>query len=198
MGAAELANYYITPEEYFAAELLSPYRSEYVAGVVYPMAGTHTAMAGASHAHARITGNIFAALLNQLRGRRCEPFFTDTKVSIRKGEAQFYYYPDVVVDCGKASDDSYFAVEPRVIFEVLSKETARIDRDEKRGNYQSLPCLDAYVLVDQSRLAITVYRHEGGNWTTDLLTKVEETLDLPTIDCSLPLAVIYERTRLLG
>ena len=196
MGSAELASYYVTPEQYLADELLREQRHEYVAGMIYPLGGV-TGMAGTSHAHTRITGNINAALLTQLRGHRCEPFSTDTKVGIRKGEAQFYYYPDVVVDCGGGADDAYFATEPRVIFEVLSKETERTDRLEKLEYYRALPSLDTYVLVDQSRPVVTVHhRHEDG-WAAELLTGAEDTLTLPTIGCSLPLTVIYERTQVL-
>ena len=194
MGAAELANYYITPEEYLADELRRDQRHEYVDGVMYPVGGV-TGMAGASHAHTRITGNINASLLHQLRGHRCEPFSTDTKVGIRQGEAQFYYYPDVVVDCGGGPDDAYFATEPRVIFEVLSRETERVDRLEKRDHYQTLSSLDASVLGDQSQRVVRFYRRQADGWTAELLTGAEEVLTLPTVGCSLPLTTIYERTQ---
>ena len=196
MGAAELASYYVTPEQYLADELLRDQRHEYVDGIVYPVGGV-TGMAGASHAHTRITGNINALLLHQLRGHRCEPFSTDTKIGIRQGKAQFYYYPDVVVDCGGGPDDAYFATEPRVIFEVLSRETERVDRLEKRDHYQALSSLTAYVLVGQYHPAVTVYHRQDDGWTAELLTGAEEVLTLPAIDCSLPLTMIYARTQVL-
>lgn len=197
MGAAELASYYVTPEQYLADELLRDQKHEYVAGMVYPVGGAATGMAGTSHAHTRITGNINASLLQQLRGHRCEPFSTETKVGIHKGDAQFYYYPDVVVDCGGGPDDAYFATEPRVIFEVLSRETERTDLSEKLENYQALPSLDAYVLVNQYHPAVTVYQRQGEVWSGGILTGAEDVLELPTIGCSLSLKAIYERTQVL-
>lgn len=102
----------------------------------------------------------------------------------------------MVVDCGNPPDDSYFAEEPRVIFEVLSESTRRTDHHEKKINYQTLPTLDVYVLVDQARTAVMVYRRAEGEWATELFTVVTDVLELPTMGCSLPLGTIYERTQL--
>lgn len=181
---------YIKPEEYLAAELRSEQKHEYLAGIVYAMAGT-------SVRHNRITDNISRQLGNQREGSGCDVFSMDIKVPIRKGAAEFYYYPDVIVDCSSPPDTSYYSEEPSVIFEVLSPETERIDRGEKLQNYQTLPSLRAYVLVDQSRLAVTVYRPRDGNWEMEILTGKEDVLILPEIECQLPLRSIYERTDLI-
>ena len=192
MGNAQaVADYYVTPEEYLADKPLVETRHEYAAGIVYAMSGT-------SIGHWRIVNNLTSLLGSQLQGKQCEAFSTEIKVGIRTSRAEFYYYPDVVVDCGKHPDDSYFAEEPRVIIEVLSESTERTDRTEKRINYQTLPTLDVYVLVDQIRVAVTVYRRAGDEWITESLTAASDVLDLPTIECKLPLSAIYERTQLLA
>ena len=100
----------------------------------------------------------------------------------------------MTVDCGSAAGDSLFAEEPRVIFEILSPETERIDRVEKLYNYQTLPSLLVYVLVDQLRLAVTAYCRTNDDWTVELLTRKEDILKLPEIECSLAMTAIYERT----
>ena len=153
-------------------------------------------MSGASVGHNRLAGNIFHHLSNQLSGRPCEAFTADVKVRIRRDTAEFYYYPDVTVDCSGAADSSFYVSEPRIIFEVLSPGTERIDRGEKLWNYQSIPSLDAYILVDQSRVAVIVYRCTGDLWKMELFTEKADTLDLPSIEGSLPLSAIYERTEL--
>ena len=181
---------YVTPEEYLASEAASSERHEYLAGAVYAMSGT-------TAAHGRIIQNIMRELGQQLRGRRCEAFTSEIKVRIPVGRESFFYYPDVVVDCGQPPDESLFAEEPRIIFEVLSPSTERTDRYEKRLNYQKLATLDVYVLVDQARVAVTVYRRgDGENWTTRFLNDLQAVLELPTVNCALPLATIYERTLL--
>ena len=181
---------YVTPEEYLASEAASNERHEYLAGAVYAMSGTTVT-------HGRIIHNIDRELGQQLRGRRCEAFTSEIKVRIRVGTDQFYYYPDVLVDCGEPPGESLFAEQPRVIFEVLSPGTERTDRYEKRLNYQNLATLDVYVLVDQTRIAVTAYRRtDGESWTTEFLSDPQAVLELPTVDCVLPLATIYERTLL--
>ncbi len=185
----EHPNYLKTPEEYLAAERVAEQRHEYLAGTVY-------SMAGATADYQRIAANVARHLGNQLSGKRCEVFSMDMKVRIRKGAATFFYYPDATVDCSDPAGDSYFAEEPRVIFEVLSPETERIDRVEKLYNYQTLPSLLSYVLVDQLRLAVTVYRRKNGDWIVELLIKKDDILKLPEIECALPMTAIYERTQL--
>jgi len=138
--------------------------------------------------------NISGELRAQLRGKPCEVAASNIKVRIRKDAAQFFYYPDVTIDCGSAAGDSLFAEEPRVIFEILSPETERIDRVEKLYNYQTLPSLLVYVLVDQLRLAVTAYCRTNDDWTVELLTRKEDILKLPEIECSLAMTAIYERT----
>ena len=153
-------------------------------------------MAGTSRDHERIAINLCAELRAQLRGGPCEVVASNIKVRIRKGASQFFYYPDVTVDCGLASGDSLFAEEPRVIFEILSPETERLDRVEKWYNYQTLSSLRAYVLVDQLRLSVTVYHRKNGDWDMELLTRREDMLQLPEIECAIPVRTIYERTEL--
>lgn len=187
---AEHAAYYTSVEEYLAGERIAEQKHEYLAGVIYAMAGT-------SIDHDRIAGNILGELRNQLRGRKCEPLSSEVKVRIRTNEAEFYYYPDATVDCGSPSGSSLFAEQPVVIFEVMSPETARIDRGEKLRNYQNLPSLNVYVLVDQFQLAVTTYRRAGDTWKMEFLSKAENTLALPDVDCRLRLADVYDRTQLV-
>lgn len=190
MSTDARVEYFKTPEEYLAAERVAEQKHEYLAGVIYAMAGT-------TIDHGRIVQNICGQLGGQLRGKRCEVFSSEIKVRIRKDGAHFFYYPDVIVDCSNAAGDSLFAEEPRVIVEVLSPQTERIDREEKRRNYQALASLDSYVLVDQSRIAVTVYRRNNDDWQMELLAAKEDVLTLPEIECALPMTAIYERTQLV-
>jgi Uma2 family endonuclease len=190
VNGLEILPYYSTVEEYLAAEERSEQKHEYLAGVIYAMAGT-------TIEHERISMNIVRTLGDQLRGKPCEVFSSNVKVRIQTGFAEFYYYPDATVDCGTARGESLFAAEPRVIFEVLSPSTERIDRGEKLRNYQALPSLEAYVIVDQSRPAVTLYRREGSSWKMELVTEQDAIVSFPGVGCTLTLASIYERTSLL-
>jgi Uma2 family endonuclease len=176
---------YVTPEEYLLAERVSETKHEYLAGVVY-------AMAGASRAHNVLATNLLAQLHNQLRGKSGQPFGSDMRLRIRKPGASFYYYPDVAVDCSGSKEDEID--QPTVIFEVLSPETERGDRGDKLVNYQSLPSMRVYALVDQFRMAVTVYRRgDGDAWAREFYSDVDAKVDLGEIGCALNLRAIYER-----
>ena len=176
---------YIDPEEYMATERVGATKHEYLAGSVF-------ARPDASRRHCLITGNILLGLSTQLRGKRCEPFGSDMRLRIRKPGATFYYYPDVTVDCSGSKDDEID--QPTVIFEVLSPDTERGDRGDKLVNYQSLASMRVYALVDQFRMAVTVYRRgDGDAWTREFFRDADATVDLPEIGCTLTLRVIYER-----
>jgi len=185
MTALRKEDVYLTPGEYLAGERVSQTKHEYVAGMVY-------AMSGASRAHNLVAGNVFGELRNQLRGKKCVPFGSDMRLRIRNPRATFYYYPDVTVDCsGEVGNEME---EPSVIVEVLSPDTERSDRGEKLVNYLNIPSMRVYVLVDQYKAAVTVYRRgEGDAWEMEFLGSIDDTLALPEIECTLPLRSIYER-----
>jgi Uma2 family endonuclease len=175
----------LSEEDYLAAERVSETKHEYLAGVVY-------AMAGASRAHNYICRNILSGLENRIGGGACEPVGSDQRLRIQRSGASFYYYPDVTVDCSGSKENE--VTEPTVIFEVLSPESDRADRVEKLVNYQFIPSLRVYVLVDQFRHALTVFRRgEEEQWAMETPVGAASRLDLPEIGCSLPLAEIYKR-----
>ena len=189
MGQPQLLDDLITPQEYLAGERMATQRHEYLNGVVY-------AMAGASTGHNRIAANISGELRTQLKGKRCEVFSTDLRVRVRTKNAEFYYYPDVLVDCSGNADTTLYADKPTVIFEIMSPETERVDRHEKLSYYQTIPSLEAYILVDQFHLAMTVYRRGDDGWSSEILT-AGDTLELDCIQCRLPVEAAYERTHLV-
>ena len=178
---------WISPDEYLEGERSAEVRHEYVDGHVY-------AMAGASDDHNRIAGNIFAELRERLRGHRCEPFINDMKVKIPPAFADVYYYPDVLVACDPTDNARYFRERPTVIIEVLSPETERTDRREKAIAYRQIPTVEAYVLVEQERMAATILRRTEPGWQSDVIEGPGSILKLPGIGVEIPLERIYERT----
>ena len=88
---SSLPKSHLTPEEYLEIERKAEYKSEYFQGKM-------VAMAGASLAHNRVVGNIFAVLWQQLESRPCEVFMGDQRVHVRA--TGLYAYPDVVAYCG--------------------------------------------------------------------------------------------------
>lgn len=186
MTALRVEQVYVTPEEYLAAEELSETKHEFVDGVVY-------AMAGASRQHIEITGNLLHALRTLLEGKPCRAYGADARVKIWRDRSTYFYYPDGVVDCSGSTEGDF--EEPTVIFEVLSPSTERNDRGDKKTNYQSIPSMRVYVLVDQSKSAVTIFRRgpSDDSWAMEFVGDLAASVELPEIGCSLPMAAIYER-----
>jgi Uma2 family endonuclease len=191
MTAIPRAADWISSDEYLEGERLAEVRHEYVDGRVY-------AMAGASDEHNRIAGNIFRELGNALRGHKCEPFINDMKVKIPPGLADVYYYPDVLIAYDPTDNARYFRERPSVIIEVLSPETERTDRREKAIAYRQIPTVEAYVLIEQERMAATILRRTEPGWQSELLEGPGSILKLPGLGVEIPLQRIYERTTVAG
>ncbi len=64
---------YLTPKEYLALERGAEYKSEYLAGEIFAMAGT-------SERHNLVAGNVFAELHTQLRKRPCKVYVSDVRL----------------------------------------------------------------------------------------------------------------------
>ena len=148
---------YLTPEEYLQLENDSVIKHEYFDGEIL-------AMAGATDAHVTIAGNIFAMLLGHLRGSGCRVYISDMKVRI-EAENRFFY-PDVMVTC-EAEDREYNTYKkfPRLIIEVLSDSTEAFDRGDKFADYQSIPSLEEYVLINTKKARLECFRRaDNGMW----------------------------------
>jgi Uma2 family endonuclease len=108
---------YYSPEEYLALERAADFRSEYIDGAIF-------AMAGESLNHGRIKADTVMILGNQLKGKSCEAFTSDMKV--RTPDINVFGYPDVLVGCGQPIFHDQFQdviLNPKVIIEVLSPST---------------------------------------------------------------------------
>ena len=178
----------ISVEDYLAGELVSPIKHEYVHGIAY-------AMAGAINRHNRITGNTFGTSYARLRGKRCQPFNSDTKIRIHLPREVRFYYPDLSVVCSQNPDDDSFQDKPVVIFEVLSKKTRRLDEGEKKDAYFTIPSLAAYVLIEQQAPSVVVWRRKRKQFVAESYDGLKQVIPLPEVEIDLPLAEIYQGVR---
>lgn len=147
---------YMSVEEYLRTEVFASVKREYVDGQVF-------VMSGANRKHNIIAGNIFTTLHAFLEGSPCRAFMEAFKAWVQ--EANCFYYPDVMVACDDAEDESVYTTEPILIVEVLSPSTAAIDRREKRINYMKILTLREYMIVHQRRRRVELYRRlPVGSW----------------------------------
>ncbi len=177
---------FMTWEEYLAFEEQSPYRHEYINGMVY-------AMSGASLAHNRIAQELVVAFRSHLRGGPCEPFFLEAKLEIRAGRDQIMYYPDVMVSCRPEDRTDQSLRNPKLVVEILSKSTQHIDRREKAMTYQRVAAIEEYVLIAQNQPRVIVHRR-AEDWRPLLYCGMDARVEFRSIGLQMSLGQIYEGT----
>jgi Uma2 family endonuclease len=179
---------HITPEQYLEIERKAEFKSEYYQGEMF-------AMSGARYAHIQVVSNTLASLHQQLRRGPCQPLSSDMRVRVTP--VGLYCYPDIVVVCGEPqfADNTFDTLlNPTVIVEVLSESTEAYDRGQKFALYRTLESLREYVMISSLRASVERYtRQPDGQWLFMALTRLEDSLDLESIDCHLLLADLYEK-----
>lgn len=180
-----------TPEEYLALEDQAEYKSEYVHGEIFAMAGTQPV-------HNQIVGAIIRALGRRFQGRDCDTFFMD--IRLRSADGDMYTYPDVMALCGAPQFEGRgepglpSLLNPQVIFEVPSPSTEAFDRGEKFRGYRRIETLTNYVLVSAERRRTEQHiRQPNGVWTREDQIGPEGVLRLGSLGCELPFAELYDK-----
>jgi Uma2 family endonuclease len=148
-----------TYEQYLALERDSEVKHELDNGEI-------VAMAGGSPRHSALASRISGAIENT-RSAGCTAFQSDMRVRVlATGRAT---YPDVSMVCGPieldpADRSGTTITNPMLLVEVLSPSTEEVDRVSKWRDYQRIPSLQEYVLVNQEP-RIEIYRRlASGNW----------------------------------
>lgn len=175
-----------TSEEYLALEEKAEFRSEYINGNIFKMAG-------GTEAHNDITLNIATQFKTKLRGKR-KTFANDMKVWVE--EAATYFYPDVTVVCGerKFHKGKRDIVEnPILLVEVLSRSTEEYDKNDKFLTYQNIESFQEYVLISQHRTAVQQYtRQTDGNWSYKATIGLNSKVYFESVGVEILLEDIYD------
>jgi Uma2 family endonuclease len=146
----------MSAEAYLVWEPQQELRYEFNNGQVY-------AMTGGTVPHNDLAINILSLLLPQVRAQGCRINMADVKLQV---DASQYYYPDLMVSCDARDLHAHkFIQYPKLIVEVLSPGTAGRDRGDKFRDYQRIPTLQEYLLVNSEKMGAECYRRgEGRMW----------------------------------
>jgi Uma2 family endonuclease len=184
---ASQPNVFLTAEEYLNLEEKAEYKSEYMDGEIF-------AMAGISPEHDMIAVNLVASLHSQFKGTPCKAHTSDMRVAV---SLTAYTYPDISIAC---KDARYLRrgtgnlLNPAVIIEVLSPSTEIYDRRRKFGKYKQIASLMEYVLVSQDEVLVERYaRQQSGDWLYSSLSSLDDSLTLTAVPATLKLRDIYDR-----
>lgn len=172
--------------EYLTRERLADFKSEYLRGETF-------AMAGATYEHTLVKDNMAGEARSQLKDGPCRVLTSDMRVKVDR--TGLYTYPDVVIVCEKPQfEDDVFdtLLNPRVLIEVLSDSTERYDRGAKFGHYRQLPTVQEYVLIAQDRPLVERYvRQADDSWLLTAFSDMAQTFGFTSIPVKIALAEIY-------
>ncbi len=179
---------YYSEADYLEIEQTATYKSEYINGEIY-------AMAGGSTNHNRIVGNLYVAIGSYLKRKKCKFFPSDMKIYVPKHP--FYAYPDVSIVCEKPEYSlltNHAITNPSVIIEVLSKSTENYDKSLKFDLYSKIQTLKEYILISSTDRHVMIYRRNSNDYW-ELSTNehsIEKTIFITEIGLEIPLFDIYE------
>jgi Uma2 family endonuclease len=177
---------FVTPEEYLAQERLADFKSEYLRGEVF-------AMAGASWEHTLVKDNLARETGYQLKNGPCHVLTSDMRV--RVDATGLYTYPDIAIVCDEPQFDDEVLdtlLNSRALVEVLSDSTERYDRGAKFGHYRQIPSLQEFVLVAQDQPLVERYfRQPDNSWLLTVFSEPSGEFAFASIPVRVPLSEIY-------
>ena len=111
---------------------------------------------------------------------------SDVKVKV----ADIFFYPDLLISCSENKLSPYYETDPVVVIEVLSPSTEDKDRFYKRLVYQRLESLREYVLVEQDKMQVEVYRRIDEGWMLESDSN-GDVVSFESIGFTMPIEEIY-------
>ncbi len=158
--------------------------------------GQPVAMAGAKLRHDRMTGNAFSEVRRQLRasGSPCDAFTADIGILTPPGHIR---RPEVSVLCPPFDEEAMTSDSPRLVVEVLSESTARIDRFVKLDEYKAIETMEYIVIADPTRVEVGFWSRDAERaWRSETLQEAEAVISMPGLGLTISLASLYERVPL--
>jgi Uma2 family endonuclease len=181
---------FYTPDEYLAQERVAEAKSEYYRGDIL-------AFAGASLNHNVIAVNTLSELNFALKKKNCATFGSDMRIWV--ADEKLFTYPDISVVCGEAEFYDHHRdslINPLVIAEVLSKSTAKYDREGKFRLYRSLSSFKEYVLVDQYSVYVEQFwKTAADEWQLKVFDHKDDVLVFKFIDVNIAIKDIYHKVK---
>ena len=131
-------------------------KTEKINGVIYNMSPS------GGFRHSQINGNIYFALMKQLKNSICAVSVENLDLYLSDDE---YVIPDIMLICDRKQikNDKYRGV-PRFVVETLTPATSLKDRTVKKDKYAQLD-IDEYWIVSPRERSVEIYYLEDGQYT---------------------------------
>ena len=191
MGVPTIKTGPMTVEEYFALTDRRPDNEKWEL-----IDGEPILHASPSGLHGRILLNL-TYLLGMIERQRTRSWEAIPGVGVRVSDTSLPEPDVMILPAGTVRQDPY-SREVRnvlVIFEILSPSTAERDLHWKRTAYTSLPSLTHYIVIAQDAVDVVVFGRDR-DFAEQRFRALGDSVELPKLGISLPLAEIYRDTGL--
>lgn len=181
MSEAMQQTSHYTLEDIIELENQDNIRYELIDGQLY-------AMAGGKGKHSLVISNVNRLIGNHLLNTSCG-VFSEMKIKVND---ENFFIPDVSIDCD-FQQESNFLITPKLIVEVLSESTRRIDETIKYLQYQEINSLEEYALIEQDFMKVLIYRKKqnSNKWLSVSTYGAKDNVEFHSINLSLPIEDIY-------
>jgi Uma2 family endonuclease len=177
----------LSHQEYFALEQATGERHEYIAGAVVMIAPS-------SSAHSTIAVNAASLCATQLWQQPNRLYNCGVRIAIPSLDVYTYADLSIVADTPIADAAGENLVNPLVIVEVSSPQSANYDRMEKFLRYHHIATLQDYVLIAEDFPLVQRFsRCDNGTWLWQGSDELTGSVSVPSIGCTLPLAEVYAK-----
>lgn len=86
---------------------------------------------------------------------------------------------------------------PRLVVEVLSESTARIDRLVKLDEYKAMETMEYVVIADPTRVEVGFWSRDAERaWRNETFQDAESVISMPGLGLTITLMSLYERVPL--
>jgi hypothetical protein len=185
----------VSVEDFLKKEGRSEVKHEYLAGMVY-------VMAGASEAHNVIAMNLYTALGNRLCGKICQPFGSDMKLKLHPLRDDTYSttptstIPTRCLPVMRPTRATDGASVPPCLSRLCPRRLAESTSGRNAWPTSSLRASTPYVRIEQDGAEVAVDRRVSGVWEVERLAGLNAVIELPKIGVELPVAELYDRVKL--
>ncbi|WP_152046435.1 Uma2 family endonuclease [Aureimonas psammosilenae] len=146
-------------------------------------------MTGGTRRHAELCGRLYLLLHGSASA-------LGLGIAVEWGVRTFagIRYPDVVIFHRDGPGEELATTEPVFTAEILSPSSLAIDFNEKAAEYTAFSSLRHYLVLAQDEPRVWVWSRngEGRFGPPEMIAGREETVELPGLTTSLPLADLYQ------
>ncbi|NFO34947.1 Uma2 family endonuclease [Clostridium botulinum] len=142
--------------------------------------------------HSQIKRNILIELSIYLKGSKCQAYDEQIEVIFNYKDDIRKYKPDIFIMCEDATKKGEsFTSTPKVIFEILSKSTAKFDKGRKYDTYERFGVLE-YNLVEQTGFIVQHALIDGAYQIVNVYKNNDEYSSTVFSDLKINLTDIFE------